>query len=404
MGVDVYRPEIRLRWVRAAIAIAFLSGIALSPRLWLSHDREYPLVAVADFLPRLGTPLEAVLLAGLVASLVAVAVLPRSRAPLVLALGIALGLALFDQNRWQPWVYQYVLMLAALTMTPRQAGERSKTARVALGVCAFIVIAIYFWSGLSKIGAAFRLDTFPWLLEPLVGDLPPFLAPLAYAVPVVEVSIGLGLVWRRTRPYAVVGAILMHSFILLSIGPLGRNWNTVVWPWNVAMVAFVVLLFWRLDATPNRRLLRGLRCSPRTTQAFACVIAGLVGVAPLLNLFGRWDSYLSAELYSGSTIDGVVLPSRALINQLPQSARRLVVASDAGPALFLFDWAIEDLNVPAYPAQRVLKRVGGSMCSWSDTPDALRLAIRERPDVLSGQRTVTFYGCGDLPRGKNGIP
>src|SRR5919112_53470 len=244
-----YRPEARLRWLRAAIAVAFLSGVALSPRLWLTNDREYPIVPVADFVPRLGAPCEAIVVGGLVASLAAVATLPRSRVPIALALGLALSLALFDQNRWQPWVYQYLLMLAALAMVPPNARERSRRAQAALAVCAFIVVAVYFWSGLSKVGAAFRLDVFPWLLEPLVGPTAGLLEPVGYVVPVIEMSIGLGLAWRRTRPYAVVGAFLMHTFILLSIGPLGHQWNTVVWPWNIAMVAFVFFLFWRLDVS-----------------------------------------------------------------------------------------------------------------------------------------------------------
>jgi hypothetical protein len=383
--------------MRAAVAIAFAGGLALSPRLWVSHDREYPLVPVADFLPRLGAPLETVLVGGLVASLMALVLLPRSRVPLALALAMALGLALFDQNRWRTWAYEYVLMLAALTLVPRRDSERSERAQIALGICAFIVIAIYFWSGLSKIGAAFRLDVFPWLLEPIVGRTPPFLAPLAYAVPLVEMSIGLGLVWRQTRPYAVAGALLMHAFILLSVGPLGRNSNDTIWPWNLATVAFVLLLFWRLDASPDRKFLLGLRRSPRAAQAFACVVAGLVGVMPFFNLFGRWDSFLSADLFSGATMRGVVLPSSSVLDRMPQSGRRLTVSSDAGPALFLDHWAIDDLNVAAYPARRVLMRVAGAMCAGSESPKELTLVIQERPDVLSGRRPVTWYRCADLP-------
>jgi hypothetical protein len=386
-----------LRWLRAAIAVAFLSGIALSPRLWLTSDREYPLVPVADFL-RLSVPLEAIVVGGLVASLAAVAFLPRSRMPIGFSLGLALGLALFDQNRWQPWVYQYVVMLAALTMAPRNGGGRSRKAQPALAVCAFTVVAVYFWSGLSKVGAAFRLDVFPWLLEPLVGPTPALLEPVGYVVPMVEISIAVGLAWRRTRTYAVAGAFLMHSFILLSIGPLGHDWNTVVWPWNIAMVAFVFLLFWRLDVSPTRGFLTSVRHWPRTSQAIAFGVAGLIGLMPFFNLFGRWDSYLSGELYSGATVNGFVLPPRSAIDRLPPSARRLTASGEATPVLSLFNWAVEDLNVPAYPARRVLKRVGGAVCSRLDDSKGLTLVVQERPDVLSGRRTVTPYTCRDLRR------
>jgi len=54
-----------------AVPLAFVCGIALSPRLWLTDAREYPLVPVAEGLPRLGAPLDAVALAALAAGLAA---------------------------------------------------------------------------------------------------------------------------------------------------------------------------------------------------------------------------------------------------------------------------------------------------------------------------------------------
>ena len=266
----------------------------------------------------------------------------------------------------------------------------------AVGTCGLIIVAIYFWSGLSKVNAAFRLEVLPFLLRPLGGEVPPVLAPVGYAVPAVEMAIGLGLVWRRTRRYAIAGAVLMHASILLAIGPLGSDWNTVVWPWNLAMIAFVLVVFWRLEATPDRRLLPTIRAWPRASRALAAAIALLVVVMPVLNLFGRWDSYLSAELYSGATIGGVVLPSREVSERLPASARRHLVSTRNGPVLSLFNWAIGDLNVPAYPARRVFKRVAGELCAGTRSPRALTLVVRERPDVLTGRRTVTAYRCEDL--------
>src|SRR5215208_7310521 len=80
-SVRAYAPraEARLRGLRTAVALAFVSGIALSPRLWLSDAREYPLAPVSQGLPHLGAPLDAVALGALVVSLVAVAVFWRSR-------------------------------------------------------------------------------------------------------------------------------------------------------------------------------------------------------------------------------------------------------------------------------------------------------------------------------------
>ena len=43
----------------------------------------------------------------------------------------------------------------------------------------------------------------------------------------------------------------MHLFILIAIGPLGRNFNVVVWPWNLAMIAFLLILFFRRTDEPT---------------------------------------------------------------------------------------------------------------------------------------------------------
>ena len=110
--------------------------------------------------------------------------------------------------------------------------------------------------------------------------------------PLVEAGIGVGLL-TRYRNWAVILALGMHAFILFCIGPLGHDWNTVVWPWNVAMAAFVVLLFWRTgDISPKKILL----LSRRRPSYLHAVVLVLFAVMPLLGLFGLWDSYLSASL------------------------------------------------------------------------------------------------------------
>jgi len=35
----------------------------------------------------------------------------------------------------------------------------------------------------------------------------------------------------------------MHLFILTMFGPMGLDWNNIVWPWTAAMAVFDVLLF-----------------------------------------------------------------------------------------------------------------------------------------------------------------
>ncbi len=160
-------------------------------------------------------------------------------------------MALQDQSRWQPWFYQYVIMLIAIAL----AGPARPTA--ALNTCCLVVAATYIWSGLAKLNPRFMDNTFPWLVGPFVGAWP---APaqwlahhLAFAAPFLECAVGVGFLTRRFRRAALFCAIGMHVAILIAIGPLGVNFNAVVWPWNVAMIAFLLILFFRRSEEPAPR-------------------------------------------------------------------------------------------------------------------------------------------------------
>jgi hypothetical protein len=51
------------------------------------------------------------------------------------------------------------------------------------------------------------------------------------------------------RHVAVAIIVLMHCDILLELGPLGLNWNAVVWPWNVYCICLVLLMYERNATT-----------------------------------------------------------------------------------------------------------------------------------------------------------
>src|SRR5882724_4424754 len=108
-----------------------------------------------------------------------------------------------------------------------------------------------------------------------------------YMFPAVEFIVGVGLLVPRLRRTAVLIGLLTHVFILYAIGPLGHNANQAIWPWNVAMMGALVILFagnihigfgrlWSLrPALPRRAVLLAVLCLPG------------------LNFVGLWDSYLS---------------------------------------------------------------------------------------------------------------
>ena len=202
----------------------------------------------------------------------------------------------------------------------------------ALPACRLIVASIYFWSAIQKVNATFVQKTFPWMIEPSVAFLPAavrtWLHPLGFAVPFLELGIAIGLLTRRFRTAAVLVALSTHLAILASIGPWGRNYNDV--PWNIAMGAFVVLLFWRETEVRIENVIWGDK------GVFHILVLLLFGIAPVLSLFNIWDSYMSFALYSGNKNVATFDMTDAAAGRLPGDVREYL--TENGPQ-------IDELNV-----------------------------------------------------------
>jgi hypothetical protein len=303
-------------------------------------------------------------------------------------------LSLWDQSRWQPWFYQELFMLAALAIYP-WAADNAEKVESALNACRLIVASTYLWSGLQKLNGGFFDGVFPWLSEPLVTLLPELpeglLKHTAFAIPFFEAAIGIALL-TRLRHVAVVFALCMHAFILFSIGPLGHNWNSVVWPWNLAMMIFVVLLFWRPSVFSMKNVL-----DPGSSP-FRLMVLLLFGIMPLLSFFGMWDSYLSASLYSGNTRNGTLYISESVKTELSDEVPDEALGSaESGPSVVdIFGWSIAELNVPPYPEVRVYKNVAEHVCTRADRPFEVSLVVTERPPLFGESKKAEVYNCAGL--------
>jgi hypothetical protein len=359
----------------------------LSPRLWLS-DRSYPLTPDSDQLPAIPPPWDAVWFVAMLLLLPPIALVRQPRWLLVALLALAAAAALWDQSRWQPWFYQYLVQFGALAWASRKP-DSPPAQRAALDTCRLVVAATYFWSGTHKLNATFLADTYPWLVKPLLallpGSLHPVLVGAGVLVPFAELGLGVGLLVRPLRPVAVAGAVAMHLMLLLVLGPTGHNWNSVVWPWNVVMAALVVTLFHRTPAVTARSVLWP------AGSLYARVVLVLFGVLPGLHLFGLWDAYLSAALYSGNVIEGRVQVTQDQVERLPADVRQDLQQGADGWELDLMSWSMRDLNVPDYPARRVYLHVARVLADRSEPPADLVLVVGEQPDWYTGRRRETTY-------------
>jgi hypothetical protein len=355
-----------LKILRTSLGLAMAAGLLLSPKLWLTQ-RSYPLVPIADWLPAIPAPLDAVLYWLLIAlTIVGICSQLAIKVFVVLFFAVSLG----DQTRWQPWVYQYFWMLFALGFCSRDS---------ALNACRFILVATYVWSGVQKYNASFTADGFPWVTAPLVELAPPswqgFLKAQGWTAALAECAIGLMLLIPRLRLAGLALAIILHIGLLVCLGPWGHDWNEIVWPWNAAMIAFDLALFASCRPVSALAIL--------TPSRGTAIVALLFGIMPLASFFGAWDSYLSAALYSGNTIQSSVILDDAALAKLPPEVSALA----NGREINLSAWTLQELHVPSYPARRVSRGVALKLTELSPSP--VILVIEESPDWRTGERAIT---------------
>jgi hypothetical protein len=382
-------PYQKLVWIKIIVAIGLICGFGLSWRLWIS-SRLFPLSPVSDSLPVVPFPFDQIWFFLLLGLLVTIIIIAHPRKLILIFVALAGLLSMWDQTRWQPWFYQYFFMLAAIGLYAWRAPE-VRNYQAALNACRLIVIFTYLWSGLQKLNANFVRETWPDIagsmlrfLPEAVKKLPPFFILL---IPLLEISVGLGLVTRKYRNVSVVLAIATHIVVLLLLISSGEN--TVVWPWNIAMVFFVLILFWQDKEISPRKVL-----VPK--NGFHVVALLLFGVLPAFSFVGLWDSYLSSALYSGNTDQAVIYVSPSVIDRLPAAIHPHIWQATQPFFLDINRWAYGELNVPVYPEPRIYRKVTEQICTYAESSSDIKLRIKEKPHPLTGLRKSEFYDCNHM--------
>src|SRR5438552_2695726 len=233
----------RLSLLRLTVILAFCIGLEMCPALWIG-PRSYPMAPLLPLMPPIDGHLAQGLYAALFVLAAAACVGRDARWPIGGFLGVIAIFCLADQTRWQPWVFQYSFLLAVVAIGPG-TGDATEQGR-ALNTARLIIAFTYIFSGLQKINLNFMEIDFPWVIAPISDRIPSLaslLGAFGFAVPFVQVAFGAGLLTRRFRRISLIAAVAMHAFILAMFGPLGLNWNNVVWPWTATMAMFDILLF-----------------------------------------------------------------------------------------------------------------------------------------------------------------
>jgi hypothetical protein len=145
--------------------------------------------------------------------------------------------------------------------------------------------------------------------------------------------------------------LLMHLLILIMLGPMGKNYNMVVWPWNIIMIALILLLF------ANIKQERFFDISFLFKGISFYVVITLMLIFPIFSLKNQYDSYLSSSLYSSNLNDCQLILSNKAYEKLPFYLRHFTTDSDNHHVLYIKRWALHELGVPCVPEYRIFKTV-----------------------------------------------
>jgi hypothetical protein len=379
----------RTAMIRTILLLATLLGLIASAPVWM-NTRTFPMFTWPAFVPVLPAPWDQVLFVGMLLALLAA---PWFYRPAVITfLSASLYAFWCDHNRGQPWFYMYwVLLLLSLFPAPSTTAAQ----RVAFAM-------VYLWGGIQKLNGRFFSVTPEWFVSPAnQWPLPSVtidgLKLAVQTAPFVEIGIAV-LLWFPSRMRRVgLGLVtLTHLFALLFLGPLGHNYNWVVWPWNLAMIALAFALFsgsWsKKDYSARKPTPTNDRVDLRQTIRELCIcrpaviLVVLYSLLPILSYSGRWDSYFSFSLYSENLAVANLFCTEQFREALPPRLKAYVQPfpppydpARQGPLTFSFTaWAYEEMHVPAISEPRNFFNVYRVLRSYAKEPADLRMIIGPR--------------------------
>ena len=306
-------------------AVVLIIYKLISFKLWLGIDRWFPKLPMLalEITEHSGLDLSLNILSLLL--LLVLVIWPGRKIFLAYAV-LELCLIIFDANRLQPMIYQCMVLALVFFLKP-------KTWSTSL----LMILAItYTFSGLHKLNLIFintiwspsiLVDTLGYSYETAFSR---FAKGIGFSIGLIEFVLGLTLLTSYRR-YACKLLILMHLIILAYIGPIGLNFNEVVWVWNILMIIYL----WSLlkNRVPDTKTLK---------HPFYIATISLLCISPILYPFKLSNPYTSFSLYSGIKMRYIVD-----IEHVPKAlAESLALKSAINTKLNLNSWSYSELKVP----------------------------------------------------------
>ena len=321
------------------VCLFWLIAKIISINAWLTN-RLFPVVPPFEVLANVPSIVHKLLFYASCLCLSVILFFKVKRSFIIVLLVLELTSCMLDIIRWQPWEYQYIFILLAFLFC--------KNTKAFYTSLLFILSSLYIFSGLHKFNGGFL--HYVWeriLLHGYFGFSYTFIkaAKLHYAgvlLAFIETACGVALLLMKDKKWPLALLAFMHVFVLFALGPLGIDYNSVIWPWNLAMI---IVLY---NVQVNSQYLKGAALIPKIFKIslllFWCIL-------PIANFAGYWDSFLSSSLYSGNSWNATICISNTSTTKVLQEYyikydRFAICNGDTG--ISMHNWAITELNVVPY--------------------------------------------------------
>lgn len=284
----------------------------------------------------------------------------------VTALIFSVILVVSNQHRLQSWHWLMMLNLTWLIILSEKE---------LLTAMRHTVATVYVCSALSRISFSPDQGISGIIVRQLLDlagqsgweQSPAQIAMLCQLMTLGEFLTGLLLIFPRTQRWGCLGAILLHSSLLLALGPLGLNHHAGVLLWNLCFLCLVPILF-----PPNRTVQTDVLPYSRRQR----VVLAIAWLFPLSGLFGVADNWPSWQLYSSRPETWILSIHEADRKLLPDGVQHFI--AEPAPlsewcAIKLDRWSLDQTRSPMYPEDRFQRAVIESLLS--QVPESVRFRI-----------------------------
>ncbi len=374
-----FAPYRRIKMLKNLIALATLSSLLVSWKLWIG-ERLFPRIPAFDALPVLNNAIEIFIYGAMLLSCVFIFLSRKPRVFILTLLLLASAMCLADVNRLQPWVYLYALLFFVMLFYNWRVDEPRDYTPV-FSTIRLTIIAFFIWDGFHKMNYSYIHETWPWMLHPFESVIShkalSLLSKSAFVLPAIEILAAVSLFFPTLKRIGIPTLFLLNIINLVCLGPFGNNFNPVLWPWNICMIIMVYIVFAGRAESRYYHLYHTLQFKPLYLVLFCAIILPAINFNSRLNTRGLTN-------FTPGQINGVSVElSDEAAGKLPLYISSFVSHREGKILLNVNRWAMFELSSPINASSLIYYRIVEEVKKITCCPHDVNLRFKENSSQVA---------------------